>query len=132
MAQANINIRTDADLKRDFERLCQNIGLNVTSAFNVIMKQSVRENRIPVELRGDPAYDEVTTTVPGAVVTKEELLRGKEELDAGLGFAVTMEELKALEDEPSDGPVHRELERRHAELEAKLHEWRAAKGQPHE
>ena len=56
MAQTNINIRTDADLKRDFERLCQDIGMNVSTAFNVIMKQSVRQNKIPVELIGDPFY----------------------------------------------------------------------------
>jgi len=56
MEQATISIRTDAVLKRDFERLCQDIGMNMTTAFNVIMKQSVREKRIPVTLKADPAY----------------------------------------------------------------------------
>lgn len=112
MAQANINIRTDADLKRDFERLCQDIGLNVTAAFNVIMKQSVRENRLPVTLRGDPAYDEVTTTVPGRAITGEELLRRAARAEAGHCFEVTMEELEALEREGPDGPTLQRLEQR--------------------
>ena len=120
MAQANINIRTDADLKRDFERLCQDIGMNVSTAFNVFMKQSVRENQLPVKLKGDP--------IRGGIITKEELLAATEELDAGLGLKMTEEEFEAFSREAPDGPVHREMEKRYAELEVKLREWRAAKG----
>lgn len=124
MAQATISIRTDADLKRDFERLCQEIGMNLSTAFNVFMRQAVRENQLPVKLKGDP--------IRGGIVTKEELLTAIEELDAGLGLRMTEEEFDAFTKEAPDGPVHREMEKRHAELEVKLQEWRAAKGLPHE
>lgn len=112
MAQANINVRTDADLKRDFELLCQDIGLTVTAAFNVFMKQSVREKRLPVTLRGGPAYDKVTTTVPGRAITEEELLRRAARAEAGHRFEVTIEELEALEREGPDGPTLQRLEQR--------------------
>lgn len=120
MAQATISIRTDADLKQDFERLCQDIGMNLSTAFNVFMRQAVRENQLPVKLKGDP--------IRGGIVTKEELLTAIEELDAGLGLRMTEEEFDAFTKEAPDGPVHREMEKRHAELEVKLQEWRAAKG----
>lgn len=120
MAQANINIRTDADLKRDFELLCQDIGMNISTAFNIFMKQSVRENQLPIKLKGDP--------IRGGIITKEELLAATEELDAGLGLSMTAEEFEAFSREAPDGPVHREMEKRHAELEAKLRKWRAEKG----
>lgn len=127
MAQANINIRTDAAVKRDFERLCQDIGLNVTAALNVFMKQSIRENRLPVDLRGDPAYDEVTTTVPSPVITRDELARRSQELDAGFGIEVSIEELEALEQEGPDGPTRRAIEQRRQEMRARRREWEAQK-----
>ena len=53
MASTNINIRMDADLKRQFEAFCADIGMSMTTAFNVFAKKAVRENRIPFEISGD-------------------------------------------------------------------------------
>ena len=53
MASTNINIRMDADLKRQFEAFCADIGMAMTTAFNVFAKKAVRENRIPFEISGD-------------------------------------------------------------------------------
>lgn len=58
MAQSTINIRMDADLKQSFERLCQEIGMNMTTAFTIFAKQSVREQKLPVRLKVDPFYSE--------------------------------------------------------------------------
>ena len=53
MASTNINIRMDADLKRQFEAFCADIGMSMTTDFNVFAKKAVRENRIPFEISGD-------------------------------------------------------------------------------
>ncbi len=53
MASTNINIRMDADLKRQFEAFCADIGMSMTTAFNVFAKKAVRENRLPFEISGD-------------------------------------------------------------------------------
>lgn len=53
MASTNINIRMDADLKRQFEAFCADMGMTMTTAFNVFAKKAVRENRIPFEISGD-------------------------------------------------------------------------------
>ena len=58
MAQTNINIRMDEDLKRQFEAFCSDIGMNMTTAFCVFAKTAVRERRIPFEIsaESDPFY----------------------------------------------------------------------------
>ncbi len=47
MAQTNINIRMDEDLKREFDALCGELGLNMTTAFNIFAKTVVRQHGIP-------------------------------------------------------------------------------------
>lgn len=37
MANTNINIRMDADLKRQFEAFCADMGMTMTTAFNVLL-----------------------------------------------------------------------------------------------
>lgn len=53
MANTNINIRMDADLKRKFEAFCDDMGMTMTTAINVFVRKAVRENRIPFEISGD-------------------------------------------------------------------------------
>ena len=47
MAQASVSIRMDADLKRQFDEFCSEIGMTMTTAFCVFAKTAVRERRIP-------------------------------------------------------------------------------------
>ena len=58
MAQTNVNIRMDESTKIAFDKFCNEIGLSVSSAFNIFAKTVVREQRIPFEL---------TTEVPNNV-----------------------------------------------------------------
>ena len=50
MAQTNINIRIDKDLKEEFDTLCTELGLTMTTAFNIFAKTMVRQQRIPFEV----------------------------------------------------------------------------------
>ena len=45
-----INIRIDENDKKAFTELCNSLGLSVSTAFNIFVKQSIREQRIPVDL----------------------------------------------------------------------------------
>ena len=56
MAQTNINIRMDADLKRQFEAFCSDIGMTMTTAFCVFAKAAVRKQKIPFEISAYPFY----------------------------------------------------------------------------
>jgi len=50
MAQINVNIRMDKQLKNQFETFCNNTGLTMSTAFNVFAKTSVRLQKIPFEI----------------------------------------------------------------------------------
>ena len=60
MTQATINLRMDADLKRDLEAVCKEMGMNLTTAFTIFAKKVTRERRIPFEVSApaDPFYSE--------------------------------------------------------------------------
>ena len=47
---ATINIKTDARLKKQAGKLFADLGMNMTSAFNLFLRQAVREKRIPFEV----------------------------------------------------------------------------------
>ena len=47
---SNVSFRIDSDLKNKAEVLFQNLGLNMTTAFNMFLRQSVREGRIPFDV----------------------------------------------------------------------------------
>ncbi len=50
MSQVNISIRTDEQLKNDFNKLCEDLGLTMTAAFTSFMKMALQENAIPFKL----------------------------------------------------------------------------------
>lgn len=49
-ATANVNFRMDKDLKQQLESLCAELGLNMSTAFNIFAKAMVRQQRIPFEV----------------------------------------------------------------------------------
>ena len=46
----NINIRMDKELKIQAENLFSALGMNMTTAFNIFLRQSVRQGKIPFEI----------------------------------------------------------------------------------
>ena len=52
----NVNFRMDAELKRNMEEICEEIGISLSTAFTIYAKAMIRERRIPFELRADPFY----------------------------------------------------------------------------
>ncbi len=73
MANVNINIRMDRDLKMAFEAFCADMGMSMTTAFNVFAKKAVREYRIPFEIGGE---------APNAVTRK-----AMEDAEKGIGLS---------------------------------------------
>lgn len=50
MAQQTFSIRMDAQLKKEFDALVENMGMNATTAFNIFARAVVREKKIPFEV----------------------------------------------------------------------------------
>lgn len=53
---ANLNIRVDDTLKQQAELIFSDLGLSLSAATTMFLKQVVRYNGIPFELRADPFY----------------------------------------------------------------------------
>ena len=51
MALATFSVRMDENLKRQFDALCADFGMNATTAFNVFARAVVRERKIPFEIQ---------------------------------------------------------------------------------
>lgn len=51
MATTNLNIRTDKEVKEQAEQIFSDLGLNMTTAVNMFLRSTIRENGIPFDLK---------------------------------------------------------------------------------
>ena len=58
MSQTTMTIRIDEGLKRDFDKVCDDLGMPMSTAVNIFAKKVVREKRIPFEVSMDPFYSD--------------------------------------------------------------------------
>ena len=89
MAQTLVNIRMDEELKKSMEQTCQELGMNMTTAFTIFAKKMSREKRIPFEVSVDPFYSEKNTNT---------LNESIEQLKEGNVVIKTIEELEEMAD----------------------------------
>ena len=57
MSTVNTNISLDADLKKSAQELFSDLGLDMTTAVTLFLRQAVREQAIPFEIRRTPNAD---------------------------------------------------------------------------
>lgn len=89
MSTVNLNIRTDKEIKEKAENIFQELGLNMTTAINMFLRTSIRENGIPFDLKIDTVNDETKLAIEeGRKIADDKTIEGY----------VSIEELrKALE-----------------------------------
>ncbi|GAA2969350.1 type II toxin-antitoxin system RelB/DinJ family antitoxin [Finegoldia magna] len=89
MSTVNLNIRTDKEIKEKAENIFQELGLNMTTAINMFLRTSIRENGIPFDLKIDAVNDETKLAIEeGRKIADDKTIEGY----------VSIEELrKALE-----------------------------------
>jgi len=87
----NLNIRIDKELKEHAEVFFNELGLNMSSAFNIFVRQSLRQGKIPFELSvvADPFYSSSNMAA---------LNRSIQEAREGKFVTRTLEELRAMEE----------------------------------
>ncbi|MCL2669547.1 MAG: type II toxin-antitoxin system RelB/DinJ family antitoxin [Syntrophaceae bacterium] len=82
-----MNIRMDSEVKRQAQELFAQFGLDMTTAVNMFLRQSIRQRGIPFTLKLDPFYSEANQT---------RLLRAAERMEKTGG---TVHELIEAEDD---------------------------------
>lgn len=63
----NVNFKLDAEVKKNMEQACADMGLSMSAAFTVFAKKVGRERRIPFEIS---AYSEVPNEVTRAAMNE--------------------------------------------------------------
>lgn len=75
----NVNVRMDEDLKKQAEQLFADLGINMSTAVNMFVRQSVNYGGLPFEvIRRDPFYSEANQV---------RLKKAIDQLNAGKGTA---------------------------------------------
>lgn len=73
----NVNVRMDEELKKQAEQLFAELGINMTTAVNMFIRQSVNYGGIPFDIvRKDPFFSETNMA---------RLKKSVDELNAGKG-----------------------------------------------
>ena len=65
---SNVSFRIDSDLKKKADALFASLGINMTAAFNMFLRQSVREGRIPFDMTIDVPNQESIAAIIEAMV----------------------------------------------------------------
>ena len=76
----NISIRMDSDLKAQADRLFGELGMNLTTAFNIFVRQSLREGRIPFDITlNQPNRETVAAMLEAERIAKDPAVKGDTE-----------------------------------------------------
>lgn len=78
----NISIRMDAELKAAAEALFEELGMNLSTAFNIFVRQSLREGGIPFMIsEGKPNKETVAALLEAERIAKDPNTKGYTNLD---------------------------------------------------
>lgn len=82
-ATTNISIRMDSDLKARADAFFGELGMNLSTAFNVFVRQSLREGRIPfdISLREEPNEETIAAMLEAERIEKDPNVKGYDDLD---------------------------------------------------
>lgn len=50
MAKVVVNFKTEEEVKKQFDQVCDELGITMTAAINIFMKQVIIQGRIPFEV----------------------------------------------------------------------------------
>ena len=78
----NISIRMDSELKTAAEALYSELGMNLSTAFNIFVRQSIREGGIPFKITtATPNKETVTAMIEAERIAKDPNVKGYTDMD---------------------------------------------------
>ena len=82
MATTNVSIRMDTELKAQADELFAELGMNLSTAFNIFVRQSLPEGGIPFEIRTDrPNKETIAAMLEAENIAKDPNVKGYTDLD---------------------------------------------------
>lgn len=80
--QTNLNIRTDADVKHAAEQLFEQLGLNMSTAVNIFLRQAIRQGGLPFEVKIDTPNQTTEDAIQeGRRIMKDKTVKGYTDMD---------------------------------------------------
>ncbi|MBM6923530.1 type II toxin-antitoxin system RelB/DinJ family antitoxin [Hydrogenoanaerobacterium saccharovorans] len=78
----NISIRMDPELKKQADALFNALGMNLSTAFNIFVRQSLREGGIPFEIKlENPNKETIAAMIEAERIAKDPAVKGYSDLD---------------------------------------------------
>ena len=73
----NISIRMDAELKTQADALFAELGMNISTAFNIFVRQSIREGGLPFDVTlNQPNKDTIAAMLEAERIAKDPSVKG--------------------------------------------------------
>ena len=78
----NFSVRMDSDIKRQCEALYNELGMNLTTAINVFLRQSLRVGGFPFDVKLDqPNKETIAAMLEAERIAKDPSVKGYDDLD---------------------------------------------------
>lgn len=78
----NISIRMDAELKTQADALFAELGMNISTAFNIFVRQSLREGGLPFNVTlNQPNKDTIAAMLEAERIAKDPSVKGYTDLN---------------------------------------------------
>ena len=82
MATTNISIRMETDLKTKADELFAELGMNLSTAFNIFVRQALREGGIPFNITvNTPNKETVAAMLEAERIAKDPSVKGYTDMD---------------------------------------------------
>ena len=89
MANTSMNIRMDADVKRQAQKIFSDMGMDTTTAINIFLRQVIRTHSIPFDIKTDIPNDDTL-----AAIEEVRELKNNPNAKAYNSFAELLEEVR--------------------------------------
>lgn len=78
----NISIRMDAELKTQADALFAELGMNISTAFNIFVRQSLREGGLPFNITlNQPNKETIAAMLEAERIAKDPSVKGYTDLN---------------------------------------------------
>lgn len=79
---SNISIRMDAQLKEQADALFAELGMNISTAFNIFVRQSLREGGLPFDVSlNQPNKETIAAMLEAERIAKDPSVKGYTDLN---------------------------------------------------
>ena len=85
MASTNFSVRMDSEIKKQCETLYGELGMNLTTAINVFLRQSLRVGGFPFEVRLDqPNKETIAAMLEAERIAKDSSIKHYSDVEEAL------------------------------------------------